>query len=196
MQEKLKGTRPEWPANIFYYLAMPEGTLDKAEEVGTFLREVEVRMGEAEEMQGPGLEAFISLARTALQDAQNALDMTTREGTHQEAPPDTVGERVFMKLGRVTPEAVRFSFNVHTLEGEEGRLAAVLAFALGRGNYHSGLISVRQGGHYIGCGEGQPEADHIVVGCFDQDARTLTGFLEIHGPDLSITRSFGVLKMP
>ena len=57
--------------------------------------------------------------------------------------------------------------------------------ALGRGNYHSGLISVRQGGHYIGCGEGQPEADHIVVGCFDQDARTLTGFLEIHGPDLA-----------
>ena len=99
---------------------MPEGTLDKAEEVGTFLREVEVRMGEAEEMQGPGLEAFISLARTALQDAQNALDMTTREGTHQEAPPDTVGERVFMKLGRVTPEAVRFSFNVHTLEGRKG----------------------------------------------------------------------------
>ena len=68
--------------------------------------------------------------------------------------------------------------------------------ALGRGNYHSGLISVRQGGHYIGCGEGQPEADHIVVGCFDQDARTLTGFLEIHGPDLSITRSLECSRCP
>ncbi len=61
---------------------------------------------------------------------------------------------------------------------------------MGRAYYHSGLISMRRGEHYLGCGNGNPSQAHFVLGQFDNATQSFTGLIQTQTVDGGLKRFF------
>lgn len=140
----------------------------------------------------PIAEAAASSASSALTCARVALIMASLEGANEESPAPNETVRVTRGIVEGV-SSKRGVLTLHTLN-TEGQLRAFLAFFMGKGNYHGGLISRRTGPYYLGCEpNGLPAGDHTVLGTFNSETNTLTGLITSSSPDGELMHSLGTM---